>query len=140
MRRSLFEVIMARSKKGEAIGPAGRSPSGQRNLRKFIRLAEKSGDLGRWRRGRAVLGYIHGRPVTELAAEAGVTRGSVNRWLQWYEAMGVEGLVTGKRPGPAPRLDKIEAPIIVARLKRAAVGRNAPAADEAHQRTLLSRY
>jgi putative transposase len=106
VRRSLFEVIMARSKNGEAIGPVGRSPTGQRNLRRFIREAEKAGDLGRWRRGRAVLGYIQGRRVVELAQEAGVTRGSVNRWLQWYEALGVEGLVTGTPPGPAPRLSE----------------------------------
>lgn len=99
---------MARSKKGEAIGPVGRSPSGQRNLRRFIREAEKSGDLGRWRRGRAVLGYVQGRRVIELATEAGVTRGSVNRWLQWYEAMGVEGLVTGKPPGPTARLNEAQ--------------------------------
>lgn len=95
---------MVRTKKGEAIGPVGRSPTGRRNLRRFIRDAEKAEDLGRWRRGRAVLGYILGRRVVELAEEAGVTRGSVNRWLQWYEAMGVEGLVTGKPPGPPPRL------------------------------------
>ena len=104
MCRSLFEVVMARSKNGEAIGPAGRSPSGQRNLRRFVRKAVSTGDLGRWRRGRAVLGYINGGRVTDLAADAGVTRGSVNRWLQWYEAMGVEGLATGKAPGPAPKL------------------------------------
>lgn len=99
---------MARSKNGEAIGPIGRSPSGQRNLRRFIRQAEKDGDLGRWRRGRAVLGYVQGRRVVELAAEAGVERGSVNRWLQWYEAAGVKGLVTGKAPGPAPRLSEAQ--------------------------------
>ncbi len=33
-----------------------------------------------------------------------MTRGSVNRWLQWYEAMGVDGLLTGTAPGPAPKL------------------------------------
>jgi transposase len=108
VRRSLFEVIMARSKKGEAISLVGRSPTGQRSLRRFIREAEKAQDLGRWRRGRAVLGYITGRRVTELATEAGVTRGSVNRWLQWYEAMGVAGLVTGKPPGPVPRLSEAQ--------------------------------
>jgi transposase len=97
-----------RTKKGEAIGPRGCSPAGRRNLRRFIREAEKRGDLGQWRRGRAVLGYIEGRRVIELAAEAGVTRGSVNRWLQWYEAMGVEGLVTGKAPGPAPKLSEAQ--------------------------------
>lgn len=101
-------VVMMRSKKGEAIGPRGRSSSGRRNLRRFIRDAEKRGDLGQWRRGRAVLGYIEGRRVIELAAEAGVTRGSVNRWLQWYEAMGVEGLVTGQAPGPAPKLSEAQ--------------------------------
>jgi putative transposase len=51
-----------------------------------------------------VLGYIQGRRVVELANEAGVTRGSVNRWLQWYEALGVQGLITGTAPGPSPKL------------------------------------
>ena len=32
-----------------------------------------------------------------MAAELGVTRSSINRWLQWYEALGVEGLLTGTR-------------------------------------------
>lgn len=95
---------MARSKIGEAISARGRSPSGRRNLRRFIRQAEKCGDLAQWRRGRAVLGYIEGRRVVDLAAEAGVTRGSVNRWLQWYEAMGTQGLVTEHAPGPARKL------------------------------------
>jgi hypothetical protein len=45
-----------------------------------------------------VLGCIEGRRVIDLAAEAGVTRKAVNRWLQWYESMGVDGLVTGKAP------------------------------------------
>jgi transposase len=99
---------MVRSKTGKAIGPRGRSASGRRKLRRFIREAEKQGDLGQWRRGRAVLGYIEGRRVVELATEAGVTRGSVNRWLQWYEAMGVEGLVTGKPPGPPPKLTEAQ--------------------------------
>lgn len=35
-----------------------------------------------------------------------MTRGSVNRWLQWYEAMGVAGLVTGRAPGPTPKLSE----------------------------------
>ena len=95
---------MARSKNGEAIGPRGRSPSARKKLRKFIRDAERRGCLDEWRRGRAILGYIQGRRVVGLAAEAGVSRGSVNRWLQWYESMGVEGLVTGKAPGAAPKL------------------------------------
>lgn len=95
---------MARSKNGQAISARGRSPSARRKLRRFIGQRAKGGDLAEWRRGRAVLGYIEGRRVIEIAAELDVTRGAVNRWLQWYEAMGIEGLVTGKPPGPAPKL------------------------------------
>jgi transposase len=95
---------MARSKNGEAVSESGRSPAARRKLARFIaeRLAES--DLDGWRRGRALLGYIEGRRVVELAAEAGVTRGSVNRWLQWYEALGVGGLLTATAPGPRPKL------------------------------------
>ena len=105
---------MVRSKTGEAIGARGRSPSGRRNLRRFIRQAERDGNLAQWRRGRAVLGYIEGRRVVELAVEAGVTRGSVNRWLQWYEAAGVEGLRTGTAPGPTPKLTEDQQDELVA--------------------------
>lgn len=97
---------MARSKTGEAISAARRTPAALRRLRQFIEAAEKRGDLDCWRRGRAVLGYIEERRVIDLAVEVGVTRGSVNRWLQWYEAQGLEGLVTGTPPGAAPKLSK----------------------------------
>jgi transposase len=43
-----------------------------------------------------------------LAVELDVTRGAVNRWLQWYEAMGIEGLVTATAPGPAPKLSEAQ--------------------------------
>jgi len=99
---------MARAKNGEAIGPRGRSPSGRKKLRRLIRGALKANDLDVWRRGRAVLGYIEGRRGIELAADLGVTRGSVNRWLRWYETLGVEGLRTGTPPGPAPRLSEAQ--------------------------------
>ena len=95
---------MARAKKGEAISPAGRTAAAKKKLRRFTDAAKKRGDLEAWRRGRAVLGYIDGRRVIEMAIELDVTRGAINRWLQWYESMGVEGLVTGKAPGPAPKL------------------------------------
>lgn len=95
---------MERSKKGEAIGARGRSPSARKKLRGFIRQRAKEGNLDEWRRGRAVLGYIEGRRVVELAVELDVSRGSVNRWLQWYEAMGIAGLVTRTAPGPSRKL------------------------------------
>lgn len=95
---------MYRAKSGAAISALGRSRSARRRLRRFIRDRAKEGDLAEWRRGRAVLGYVEGRRVVELAAELDVTRGAVNRWLQWYKAMGVAGLVTARAPGPAPKL------------------------------------
>ena len=39
-----------------------------------------------------------------LSEALGVTRGSINRWLQWYQAMGADGLRDAEPPGPTPRL------------------------------------
>lgn len=44
--------------------------------------------------------------MVDLAVEADVTRGSVNRWLQWYEADGTDGLLTRVPPGPERRLTR----------------------------------
>lgn len=99
---------MGRCKNGEAIRPARRSAAARRTLRRFLDEARTDNDLDVWRRARAVLGYIEGRRVVDLAAELDVTRGSVNRWLQWYDALGVEGLVTGIPPGPAPKLSEAQ--------------------------------
>ena len=96
---------MARSKNGEAISARRRSPSALKKLRRFIRKRQAANDLDEWRRGQAVLGYLNDRRVVDLAADYGVTRGSVNRWLQWYEAAGIDGLRTEKPPGPSPKLD-----------------------------------
>jgi transposase len=42
--------------------------------------------------------------VIEIGEQLGVTRGSVNRWLQWFNAEGTEGLKPRKAPGAPPRL------------------------------------
>ena len=97
---------MGRSRTGEAISPGRRTPEQLSALRAFRLDAKRRGDLGEWRRAKAVLGYIGGQPVVALAAQVDVTRGSVNRWLQWYEADGVDGLRTKKAPGAAPRLTR----------------------------------
>lgn len=99
---------MTRTKKGEAISASRKTLAARKRLRRFIAAANQRGDLAVWKRGRAVLGYIDGRRVIELAEELDVTRGAINRWLQWYEAEGVEGLVTGKAPGRAPRLSEFQ--------------------------------
>lgn len=106
--RSLGEVVVARSKNGEAIGERGRSPSARKTLKKFIREREKAGDLDEWRHGKAILGYIEGQRVVDLAAQLDVTRGSISRWLQWYETIGIEGLRTASPPGPSPKLNEAQ--------------------------------
>ena len=69
--RDRWEVVVARSKNGEAISARRRTPAALKSLQHFVESAERRGDLNCWRRGRAVLGYIEGRRVVDLAAEAG---------------------------------------------------------------------
>lgn len=99
---------MAKSKTGQAIQRARRRGKQLQQLDEFIVEARRKNDLGEWRRGRAVRWYIDGRRVIEIAGELGVTRGSVNRWLQWYDADHVEGLRTKIAEGPAPKLNNAE--------------------------------
>lgn len=97
---------MAKTKKGHAIRPTRRRGGQLKQLDQFIAQALLKNDLGEWRRGKAVRAYIDGRPVIGIAADFGVTRGSVNRWLQWYNADHVEGLRTTIAEGPAPKLSE----------------------------------
>lgn len=107
MGRSLrVEAIVARSRNGEAVRPSRRTPTDIARLKSLLNQAEVAGDLDEWRRAKAVLGYIEGRRVVVISDELDVTRGSVNRWLQWYDRRGVEGLRTRIAPGPAPRLSE----------------------------------
>lgn len=97
---------MARSKNGEAIGPHRRTPAERRWLKILYWEAKRVGDLETWRRAKAVSGYLAGKKVIALSDELDVTRGAINRWLQWFNALGADGLRTGKAPGPPPRLNK----------------------------------
>lgn len=95
---------MARSKTGEAISAKRRSRTSRRTLVRFIERAKKAGRLDEWLRGRAVLGYIEGKKVVDLAASLDVGRSSVNRWLHWYELQGIPGIRTRVPPGVPPKL------------------------------------
>jgi transposase len=55
-----------------------------------------------------VLGYLRGERVAEMAQDWEVARASINRWLQWFDAEGTEGLKPRKAPGPAPRLSEAQ--------------------------------
>jgi transposase len=97
---------MPLSKLSTAIRPSRRTPPEKRKLRLLVQRSQRSGDLKTWRRAKAVLDYIRGKRVIDLADTMDVTRGSVNRWIGWYDAQGVEGLMPRKAPGPPPRLSQ----------------------------------
>ena len=95
---------MASKKPGQALRPSRRGKRAVKQLRGFLKGAQSRGDLKEWKRAKAVLGYIDGRPTTQLSEELDVARSSVVRWLQWYDLCGLEGLRTAKSPGRPPRL------------------------------------
>lgn len=95
---------MARARNGEAVRASLKTAAAIRQLESFVAEATKKKALDEWRRGRAVLGYVQGRRVVDLSVELEVARGSINRWLQWYDAAGLQGLKTLKAPGPSPKL------------------------------------
>jgi transposase len=95
---------MGRSQNGKAISADRATRQELRALRKLQREAKRIGDLQTWRRATAVLGYLDGVSVILQAAQLDVTRGSVNRWLQWFEAEGTDGLRPRERPGGEARL------------------------------------
>jgi transposase len=99
---------MGRARNGEAISIARRAPSEVKRLRALFWEANKEGDLAMWRRAKAVMSYLAGRSVISLAPELGVTRGSINRWLQWFNAQGADGLRTGKPPGGQPKVSQAQ--------------------------------
>src|SRR5688572_22494283 len=99
---------MGRSKNGQAIGAIRKTPQERRRLRRLLDDAKRSRDLETWRRAKAVLGYIGGIKVVALSTELEVTRGSINRWLQWFEAEGTDGLRPRERLGGVARLTEAQ--------------------------------
>jgi transposase len=99
---------MGRAKNGQAISSARRTPAELARLRKLFWEAKKAGDLATWRRAKAVMSYLAKKSVISLAPELDVTRGSINRWLQWFEALGTDGLRTGKAPGNPPKVSEVQ--------------------------------
>lgn len=87
-----------------ALKASRRMSAAKRSLRGFRKGAKSRGDLREWRRASAILRYIDGASVITIAAELEVTRGSVTRWLQWYNQCGLDGIRTVKQPGRPPCL------------------------------------
>lgn len=109
---------MAKTKTGHAIRRARRRPAQLKGLDQFILEAQLKNDLEEWRRGRAVRAYIDGRRVIDIAADWDVTRGSVNRWLQWYDADHVEGLRRTVAEGPEHKLTELQRATLVVLIER----------------------
>ena len=61
-------------------------------------------NLAKWRRCKAVLEYIGGKPVKEIAKNLDAARCSVYVWLDWYNKLGVAGLESEKSTGRPPIL------------------------------------
>ena len=97
---------MARSKKGQAISSERRTIEAITALKIFLAEAKKQGNLDEWRRAKAILGYINGTSVIQMASDLDVKRNTINIWLRWYETGGVDSLRNRKRLGPAPKLTK----------------------------------
>jgi transposase len=95
---------MGRAKNGQAVRGERLSRAERRRLKRLQQEAERQQDLATWRRATAVRRYIEGMAVIGVSAQLGVTRGSINRWLQWFQAQGTEGLRTKKPPGGSPLL------------------------------------
>jgi len=101
-----MEVMVARSKKGQAISSERRTIEAITALKIFLAEAKKQGNLDEWRRAKAILGYINGTSVIQMASDLDVKRNTINIWLRWYETGGVDSLRNRKRLGPAPKLTK----------------------------------
>jgi transposase len=96
------------TRKGEAIRPQRRSASEIQRLRDLLKEAERSKDLGTWRRVRAVLGYLDGRSAITMGAELKVDRSAIAKWIGWFNATGADGLRSRKAPGRPPRLTEAQ--------------------------------
>ena len=90
---------MYRAKTGEAVDARWRAAEHLERLREMLAEAKVANDLDMWRRVRAVTDYIGGKRVVETAAELGVNRSAINRWLIWYNAEGPDALRTRVPPG-----------------------------------------
>lgn len=95
---------MARSKNGQAIRESQRTEEKLVQLEEFLDEAVAQSDLATWRRGRAVLGYIHVKSTAQLTKELDVSLSAVKKWIRWYDVDGVQGLWTRCAPGASHRL------------------------------------
>jgi transposase len=88
----------------KAIAPRRKTWKARQQLRKAAAAAKSKGDHGKWRRCKAVLSYLEGEGVIEIAKHLDAARSSIYGWLDWYNACGLGGLEAGKSTGRPPQL------------------------------------
>ena len=99
---------MARSRTGEAIPVERRTAENIAELERFRDESRAHGFLWEWLRARAVLGYVNGQRVVDLAGQLEVGRSTMNGWLRRYAREGVEGLRSGKPGRSESRLSEAQ--------------------------------
>jgi len=102
MISSDVEVVMAQA--FNRIRAKRRTWKAKQKLKELYIRAKSKGDLPVWRRCKAVLEYLKGKSVIDIAKELDAARSSVYEWLDFYDALGPDGLRTTKPPGAASRL------------------------------------
>ena len=95
---------MARSRNGQAVPEPLRSDEALAKLIAFQADARSTGDMKRWFRATAIIDYVEGKSVAEIAAGLHICESSVWDWIGWYRREGIAGLHTGKARGAKPRL------------------------------------
>jgi len=101
---SNMEAVMAQS--FNRIQAKRRTWKARQKLKKLYIQAKLKGDLAVWRRCKAVLEYLQGKSVIAIANELDAGRSSVYEWLDFYDALGPDGLRTTKPPGAECRLSE----------------------------------
>jgi len=97
---------MARSRNGQAVPESLRSDEAMEKLLAFQADARATSDMKRWFRATAILDYVAGRSVVDIAASLHIGESSVWDWIGWYRREGLSGLFTAKTPGSKPRLSE----------------------------------
>ncbi|PTY00637.1 transposase, partial [Verrucomicrobia bacterium LW23] len=62
--------------------------------------------------------FAQGKNQTEVAREMGVSRRAVHDWHKAWKAAGAAGLVSQKKPGPAPKFTDSDAAWLAGELQR----------------------
>ncbi len=99
---------MGRARTGEVISADRLTAAAADTLRAFRDDAYARGAIGEWQRALAILRYIDGEPVVDVADAFDVGRSTMNDWMRGYSREGLEGLRAAKPGRSTSRLSSSE--------------------------------